>query len=124
MMKKSDVNKVLKECGYGFVKVQTGDWTKPEKCLTGFDNKRVKGIKAGSVGPTTVTSAYRERNDETITTVKDSLRCIGMKEEDNVLVSPNGKIKVSLTVVDYPHYARSAGYDDGYRNYYVVPTFL
>jgi hypothetical protein len=122
-MKKSDVNKVLKEAGYGFIKVQTGDWAKPEKCLTGFDGKRVKGIKGGSVGPTTVTSAYQERNQQVISEVTSSLKDIGMVEKDDCLVSPDGKISLSLGLVDYPQYTRSAGYDDAYRNYYVVPNF-
>ena len=122
-MKKSDINRVLKEAGYGFIKVQTGDWAKPEKCLTGFDNKRVKGIRAGSVGPTTVTSAYQERNQEVISEVTNALKDIGMVEKDNVLVSPDGKIKLALGITDFPKYTRSAGYDDAYRNFYIQPIF-
>ena len=53
---KTAINKVLKEHGYNFIKVKTGDWTKPEKCFTTMDGKRVKGIKGGSIGPLTSTN--------------------------------------------------------------------
>ena len=122
-MKKSDVNAVLKDHGISFVKVQTGDWAKPEKCYTGWDGKKVKGIKGGSIGPMTVTSAYQEKNQEVINSVTSSLKNIGMVEKDGLLQSKDGKLSLSLDLVDYPAFTYSAGYDDSYRNYYVVPNF-
>jgi hypothetical protein len=123
MMKKSDINKALKENGYGFIKIQTGDWIKPEKCFTGFDGKKVKGIAGGSRGPMTATNAYEEKNVKVAEEAIYSLVKIGMKKEDGLLVSPDGKIKVSLTVNYFPTYARSAGYDDSYETAYIQPIF-
>lgn len=122
-MTKTDINKALKELGYGFVKVSTGGWDEP-KCYTGFDGKRVKGISGGSVGPLTSSNTYEEKNQRVISEVTDTLRDLGMREqEDGVLVSPNGKIKVSLTVSYFPAYTRSAGYDESYQNAYIQPIF-
>jgi hypothetical protein len=122
-MKKSDINKVLKENGYGFVKLSAGGFS-GDKCFTGFDGKRVKGIRGGSFGPMTVTNAYQERNQSIIREVESDLRYIGMrKNEDGLLVSEDGKIKMTLVVENFPQYARSAGYDDGYQNCYILPVF-
>ena len=54
-MKKSDINTVLKNQGIECVKIHDGSMT--GKCYTDWNGKRVKGIRGGSVGPTTVTSA-------------------------------------------------------------------
>jgi len=122
-MKKAEINKALKDLGYGFVKVSTGGFDEP-KCFTGFDGKRVKGIAGGSVGPMTATNAYEEKNREVISTATDTLKRLGMTEdEDGVLVSQNGKIKVSFIVSYFPKYTRSAGYDDSYQNAYIQPVF-
>ena len=121
-MKKTEINKVLKEAGYGNIKVQDGSWS-DGKCYTNYEGKRVKGIKGGSVGPTTVTSAYQEKNDEIINSVTKNLIEAGMKEEGNNLVSENGKIKLSLMVTYFPTYTRSAGYDDAYETAYIQPVF-
>lgn len=123
-MKKSDINKVLKENGYGFVKIQTGEWAKPEKCYTGWDGKKVKGIRGGSYGPLTVTSAYQEKNESIIKSVTSSLKSLGMVEKDSHLESQDGKIKVALNVEVFPQYTRSAGYDVGYQSCYIIPNFL
>ena len=123
-MKKSDVNAVLKDHGIEFVKIQTGDWAKPEKCYTGFNGKRVKGIRGGSYGPMTVTTAYQEANDRIISSVTSSLKKIGMVEKDGHLESTDRKIKLSLGVEFFPKYTRSAGYDESYKNCYIIPNFL
>jgi len=122
-MKKAEINKVLKELGYGFVKVSTGNDFDNGKCFTGWDGKRVKGIPGGSHGPMTATNAYQERNKAVIDKVTSSLRCAGMVERDGVLESQDGKIKLTLTVSEFPKYTKSAGYDDGYMNCYIQPLF-
>jgi hypothetical protein len=123
-MKKTEINKVLKENGYGFIKVNTGNWNNPEQCYTNWQGKRVKGIKGGSYGPVTVTRAWEEKNQEVISTVTDALKQIGMKEEDGYLKSPDGKIKLKLMVDTFPQYTRSAGYDEGYTNCFITPVYF
>jgi hypothetical protein len=61
-MDKKELNRILKnECGVQNVTVQTnefGGWGRKSKCLTDFNNKRMKGIPAGSRGPLTCTNQW------------------------------------------------------------------
>lgn len=122
-MKKSDINKILKENGLTFVKLSTGDWIKPEKCFINGEGKRVKGIPASTFGPTTVTTAYKEIMYKRKQKVESDLVDFGMKKDGDKLVSPDGKLKLTLNETVFPQYARSAGYDDGYKSIYLVPVY-
>ena len=123
-MKKSDINSILKEAGLQFVKISTGTgWDSKDKCYTGFNGKRVKGIPTASYGPMTATNVHNEKTASVKSEVISKLKKLGMVEQDDILVSEDGKIKFSLTEQWFPKYTRSAGYDESYQNIYLVPNF-
>ena len=46
-----------------------------------------------------------------------------MIEKDERLETEDGKISLSLLVLDYPVYAKSSENNDEYRNFYIIPSF-
>lgn len=121
-MKKSDINTVLKNQGIGYVKIHDGSMT--GKCYTDWNGKRVKGIRGGSVGPMTATSAASDKTKSVLSTLEKDLKDLGMIEKDGHLESKDGKIKMRISVSMYPQYSRSMGYDDAYQTAYIVPEFI
>ena len=71
----------------------------------------------------TVTNAHNEATANVKSEVIRALEAIGMEEQDNLMVSPDGKIKLSLNEQWFKQYSRDAGYDEAYQNIYLVPTF-
>ena len=120
-MKRSDINSALKEIGYDYVRYSLGG--NQSRCYTSWNGKRVRGIRAGSIGGMTVTDAYKERNRSVMNQVVDTLCSIGMVHNGDYMESPDGKIRLSLSLELFPAYASRAGLDPSYRNYYVVPTY-
>ena len=123
-MKKSEINKILKDLGLSFVKVNTGDWAKPEKCYTNFEGKRVKGIKATNRGPLDITDAADKRIDELTCKIIDTFRKEYFKVENGIFTSPDGKLSFNFIEETYPQYTRSANLDDGYIQVVLIPNFL
>ena len=123
-MTKAQINKELKELGLGFVKMlDKGNCFDKEVCYTNFEGKRVKGFKASSKGPMTVINAHIDKVDTKIFEIENSLRELGMVRQDNLFISPNGKIKLSISVMEFPTYTDKMGYDSDYKTLYVVPTY-
>ena len=72
----------------------------------------------------TVTNAHNEKTASVKSEIVNELKRMGMVEKDDLLVSNDGKIKLSLAEQWFPQYSRSAGYDESYQSIYLVPNFL
>lgn len=120
-MKRSDINSALKEIGYDYIRYSLGG--NQSRCYTSWNGKRVRGIRAGSIGPVTVTDSYKERNRSVMNQAISVLKSIGMVEDGDYMSSPDGKIRLSLSLELFPAYSSRVGLDPSYRNYYVVPTY-
>jgi len=123
-MRKSDINKMLKEFGYGYVKVTTNDWDRPEKCYTDFNGKRVKGIVATHRGPLDVTDAADRRIEAVKSDITDTFRDAGFTVRNGIFEAPDGTLNFTLMEMTYPQYTRSANMDDGYTQVVLVPNYL
>ena len=98
-MTKTEINKALKEIGFGFVKMRVNsyqDKTHPSK---------MKGLRGGSIGPMTMTDAHHTHNINVIDKVKNTLKNIGgtvEKSSYDVTVSfPSNKGKITYLVHIY-----------------------
>lgn len=123
-MSKSVANTILKDHGLEFVKIKTPIG---KKCLTS-NNKKIKGIFGSSTGPLTATSAPYERLNQTLSSIKESLRYKFKYDElhDAFVISSNSKENtlLKLHVQDFPAYTMDMGYDPMYRSHYIVPHFF
>jgi len=129
---KSMINKVLKEnfC-FSFVKMTDTDpnngFASKEVCYTDYwDNKRVKGIRVSSRGPLSITNAWIEAREENTAKVKDVLIDLGLilSDAEDVLVTPDGKIKMRLSIEEFPQYTRRSNFDNGYINVFLAPRYI
>lgn len=85
-MTKSEINAILKDLGYGSMKLRAGMYETP-KCARDRQGKMIKGIWCGDVGPTTVTSPHLNGFDNVVRgfcqkvggRVDESLSCDTMK---------------------------------------------
>ncbi len=126
---KSSIAAVLKDQGLGFVKMSTGiSYADTTKCFKDGAGKRVKGIRAASHGPMTVTDEYQKAITAKMTEVEAALLQIGMEYVDEGLMVANKDakrpLKLSLNVEWFPAYTRAANLDEGYKNIYIVPTYF
>lgn len=115
-MTKSEINAILKDLGYGSMKMRAGLYETP-KCARNRQGKMIKGIWCGDVGPTTVTSPHlngyekvvREFCNKVCGRVDDSLSTHDLK------VVAFGDNLVSFTLSSYP-------YGGDYDRYYAIVT--
>lgn len=128
MTTKAAVNAIIKEFNPQFVKVSNGDYYSSPKCYTGLDGKRVKGIPSGSVGPMTVTNVAVEKGEEIISRIKQRLSQIGLRQcelNPGVMVGgKNDKLRLLISLDNFPQYTRDAGYDEMYRNLFVTTRWV
>lgn len=123
-MSVSVANKILKDHGLGFVKINTPNG---EKCITP-GGKRVKGIYGSNTGPLTVTDSPYEKLNNILSSLKDSLSLEFLYDEtyNAFVISSNSKSKTMLSLItqDFPTYTMDMGYDTMYRTHYIVPHFF
>ena len=117
-MTKREINKTLKEIGFGFIKMRVNsyqDKTHPD---------RFKGLRGGSIGPMTVTNAHHTHNTNVIDKVKSTLKNIGGTVEKgsydlSVSFPTNkGRLVYNFYLTLYPTYAGNE-YDSGYQTYWL-----
>lgn len=117
-MTKTEINKALKGIGFGFVKMRKDMYhekTHPSK---------MKGLRAGSIGPMTMTDAYMKHNNDAIDETKKALTSIGGTVEQSsydLTVSfqtKKGKLIYNFYLTLYPTYAGNE-YDRGYQTYWL-----
>jgi hypothetical protein len=117
-MTKTEINKALKEIGFGFIKMRVNsyqDKTHPSK---------MKGLRGGSIGPMTVTDAHHTHNTNVIDNVKNTLQNIGGSVEkgsyDLTVSFPSnrGKLVYNFYLTLYPTYSHNE-YDKSYQTYWL-----
>ena len=127
MITKTNINAVLKTFGFGNVKMSDGGMYSEGKAYRDYNNKTVRGIAAGSHGPMTVTNAHVERFNSTFAEVSEALKAIGFVQEGDGTLIANRDAKKPLVLTlakrEFPAYTRSANYDEGYKNVYIVPVY-
>jgi len=126
---KTVINKVLKEMGMGFVKLDDGGFYSNGVCYTNGAGKRVKGIPAASHGPMTVTDAYRTHIADKKLKVRNALVEAGISydyKEDLFIANKDAKKPITFKLMEdwFPAYTRSAGYDSGYQSIYITVNYL
>jgi hypothetical protein len=117
---KSDINKALKDLGFGLVKMGVDSYrekTHPSK---------QQGLRGGSIGPMTATTAYRGHNNEALDRVKRKLVYeLGGKEIDTyadlsvAFPSKKGELVYTFIWQLFPTYAGN-DYDRGYQSYWLT----
>lgn len=129
VLKPSDINKVLKEAGLGFVTMSTGSYSRPKT-----HSSKSKGIRGGSVGPMTATSAWRGHNEKAEREFYYKLLKAFEKNDDVKFSVPDGNgfkmyvenpVKGIQTVYSFgwqtfPSNVASMGYDSGYQTYWLT----
>jgi len=124
---KAEINKLFKEAGYQFIKLDNGDRFSSGTIYKNSQGKRVKGFRGGSIGPMTVTSAHLKHNDKKVQKIK-SIACEYAKTcyltknglEMTFLTGPNKLTTYSFTWQLYPTHTHSANLDSMYETYYLV----
>jgi hypothetical protein len=118
-MTKTEINKVLKNIGFGFVKMQVNtyqDKTHPSK---------TKGLRGGSIGPMTATDAYMNHNQSAINETKTALTNIGGKVESSYndlsisFPSKKGKLVYNFNLNLFKTYA-GFDLDPSYKTYWLT----
>ena len=118
-MTKTEINKVLKSIGFGFVKMHVNmyqDKTHPDK---------VKGLRGGSIGPMTMTDAHINHNQSAINETKTALTNIGGKVESSYhdlsisFPSKKGKLVYNFDLRLFKKYA-GFDYDPSYQTYWLT----
>ena len=118
-MTKSEINKALREIGVDFVKMRIDYYHEKTHPL------KKKGLRAGSIGPLTVTQAHMEHNRNTIDKVKDTLYRLGGSVERTLsdltvsFPSKKGKLIYDFNLEMFPTYAHNE-YDPGYQTYWLT----
>mgnify|MGYP001551875006 CR=1 FL=1 len=120
---KTEVNAILKEQGFGFVKVGSTYMQPGKKHSSG-----AKGIEGGSRGPMTSSSAHLDHNREAETKLKNALidLCERYQEHPSGLVTytfldAKGKeFEYKFKWELFPTYFPSQGYDPAYQTYWFV----
>lgn len=118
-MTKTEINKALKNIGFGFVKMQVNtyqDKTHPSK---------TKGLRGGSIGPMTVTNAHENHNQSVINKTKIALTNIGGKVESSYhdlsisFPSKRGKLVYNFDLQLFKKYA-GFDLDPSYKTYWLT----
>lgn len=116
-MTKSEINAILKEIGYGSMKMRAGFYETP-KCARDRQGKMIKGIWCGDVGPTTVTSPHLTGYENV---VREFCKKVGGRVDESLssyemkVVAFGGGNLVSFALNSYP-------YGGDYDRYYATVT--
>lgn len=117
---KSDINKALKDLGFGFVKMEKDSYHEVTH------RSKQQGLRGGSIGPMTATTAYRGHNDDALRRVKDALVYkLGGKPIESyadltvAFPSKKGELVYKFIWQLFPTYAHNH-YDAGYQNYWLT----
>jgi hypothetical protein len=123
MPTKSQINAALKTIGYGFVRVSSKG---ESRVYRDHDNRMVKGIRGGSIGPMTCTNAHLDHNKEVIQKVFNVLTDIGVMFDHTdssgmTMYYMRGKKRVTLRISAqlFPMYKDNI-YSPEYKNYYIL----
>lgn len=130
-LSKSDINKVLKDAGVGFVKMSTGSYSRPKT-----HSSKLKGVKGGQIGPMTVTSVWREKNIETERELYNTLSGAFFKYDEVKFNPPSGdgfdmfienpskgkQLVYRFRWSTFPTYAPSRDLDPSYQSYWLTYT--
>ena len=120
-MSKPEINKVLKGLGFGLIKMKINMYQSKT-----YPSKQ-QGIRGGSVGPMTATSAHLNHNREALNKVKDKLESIGGRVEETradltvAFPSKKGELVYNFLWSLYPTYAGN-DYDPSYKTYWLTYT--
>jgi len=132
MVKKSEINEVLKDIGLKFISMRH-EVSHKTISYKNQDDKRVKGIPAGSIGPLTSSNAYSEYNDKIEEKIRTSLSNLPAAKNLPTDISERNKsydivypVQISEKVVrvirfdkrTYPTYTRSSNLDSSYETYW------
>lgn len=127
MVSKKEIAQVLKEAGLRNVSVNTNDHM-PKSYKT-LDNKFVKGIRGGSIGPMTMTDAHLKHNSDAVEKLVEKLRVL---RPDVVEHTANGGVNITIQVSEkqnrvlhfswsqYPSNAASMDLDPDYQTYWLT----
>ena len=127
-MTQSEVNKLLKEAGLGFVKINTSSYPiNRSKKYTNWEGKSFKGFRGGSIGPMTVTNAHLNHNKEVVQRINELTRDYScqLAETDNGVIikfqAGSGKdIVKEFKWNTFPTNSASMGFDPAYQTYWLV----
>jgi hypothetical protein len=130
MVTKKDITSKLKAAGVVNVSMSRGNYIDPPQAIKTNDNKFIKGIKAGSIGPITMTDAYKTHNSNTIDKLVDSLkelphRSLTITSESVEVVFQISEKQIRTITFDlklFPTNAPSVDLDPGYKTYWLVQT--
>ena len=126
-MNLKEINAKLKELGLGYVKISKGEGGRDEVVYKNYESKRYKGLKGGSIGPMTMSTAYLNHNNKVTNILKDtfSYDC-GMEDDGSTLTLTfdlDTKLRSFLfTWQLFPSYHPSTDLDDGYQTYWLTMT--
>jgi hypothetical protein len=109
-----------------------GNYFDPPMPIKTHDNKFIKGIKAGSIGPITVTDAYKTHNSNTIDKLvavlkelpHDSLTIKSDSVEVVFVIGVNQIRTITFDLKLFPSYncLWLGMLDSGYKTYWLVQT--
>jgi hypothetical protein len=130
MVTKEDITSKLKAAGVVNVSMSRGNYFDPPMPIKTHDNKFIKGIKAGSIGPITVTDAYKTHNSNTIDKLvavlkelpHDSLTIKSDSVEVVFVIGVNQIRTITFDLKLFPTNAPSVDLDSGYKTYWLVQT--
>jgi hypothetical protein len=128
MTTKQEITKALKKAGVVNVSMSTRNWVDPPKPIKTHDNKFIKGVKAGSIGPITMTDAYRQHNQQTIDKVYQALNSLNpstiafTSSRLTATFKINQKLTrtVSFNLLLFPTNSPKVDLDPGYKTYWYV----
>ena len=123
-----EINQALKELDFGAVKMTVNNYQ--TKMYKDWNGKTHKGIRASSFGPMTCTNAHVTLAEEVLQNIVNKLEplCHTLQSIDGgyqfVFDLGNKYRTIIFTQGIFPCYAREAGYDEGYKNIYWVPSII
>ena len=118
---KADVKAVLKDLGFGFVKMKLNSFQ------TKTHSSKQTGVEGGQSGPMTATTQWKHHNQEVLDRVTHELLKIATtvdtnsKSHDLIATFDTGKeiVTYNFDWMEFPTYAHNE-YDEGYKTYWLV----
>lgn len=124
MTTKLEIKNALKQLGFGLVKMELDHFH--SKTYKGFDGKGIQGVAGGSVGPMTMTDAWKSHCNEREQKVRTALLSLGAKLEtfgngfNATFDLGNGVTRILYFLWNtYPTYAHNH-YDPSYKTYWLT----
>lgn len=130
MITKQDITKTLKEAGVVNVSMSRGNYVDTPQAIKTPDNKFIKGVRAGSIGPMTMTNQHQQHNQSKITEVYTKLHDLPYEEIERHTTGLKAVFKISEKMVRvitfdlklFPSNAPSVNLDSGYQTYWLVQS--